>query len=251
LTPGKEATEMSVTGYARTALALIGLVAAVGSSAADHLAGYLVDGSGQAVRSGFGDCFRTGSWSSTRPGIGCDASPERVVLLPGPDGNVGKVVVFSAGNERVLDSAYAGAEIGQGGAITLRNEDASAVQKRYAGALGAQPPRPMAFVVNFVSGSATELTPESRRVIEEVKAALAGRPAPEITVIGHTDRVGKLEANDALSRKRAETVRDILAASGVKALSLDVAGRGEREPLVATADEVDEPRNRRVEISVR
>lgn len=235
---------------------LASLVAAVflsgaGSAVADELAGYLVDSSGKAVRSGFGDCLRTGSWSASRPGVGCDASPERVVLLPGPDGKVGKVVVYSAGGERVLDSAYAGAEVGQGGSISLRNEDAATVNKRYADTLAAQPPRPMSFVVNFVSGSATELTPESKLVIENVKSALAGRPAPEITVIGHTDRVGKVEANDALSRKRAETVRDVLVASGIKALSLDVAGRGEREPLVTTADEVDEPRNRRVEISVR
>ena len=38
---------------------------------------------------------------------------------------------------------------------------------------------------------------------------------------------------------------------GIKAASMEVAGRGEREPVVATADEVAEARNRRVEISIR
>jgi len=39
--------------------------------------------------------------------------------------------------------------------------------------------------------------------------------------------------------------------AGVAADRISVAGRGEREPLVPTADEVAEPRNRRVEINVR
>ena len=77
------------------------------------------------------------------------------------------------------------------------------------------------------------------------------RPAPEITVIGHTDRVGSDEDNDALSRARAETVRKLIEQTGVEATSLEATGRGEREPLVQTADKVAEPRNRRVEISIR
>jgi len=70
-------------------------------------------------------------------------------------------------------------------------------------------------------------------------------------VIGHTDRVGAVEFNDALSRKRAETVASRLVAAGVPAERIAVAGRGEREPLIPTNDEVAEPRNRRVEIKVR
>jgi outer membrane protein OmpA-like peptidoglycan-associated protein len=46
-------------------------------------------------------------------------------------------------------------------------------------------------------------------------------------------------------------VKDVLTAVGIQATSLDVAGRGEREPLVATVDEVPEARNRRVEINIR
>jgi outer membrane protein OmpA-like peptidoglycan-associated protein len=72
----------------------------------------------------------------------------------------------------------------------------------------------------------------------------------EISVIGHTDRVGKLEANDALSLKRAEAVGEQLKAAGILA-PMEFAGRGEREPLIPTADEVPEPANRRVEINLR
>ena len=53
-----------------------------------------------------------------------------------------------------------------------------------------------------------------------------------------------------LSLRRARKIRDDMVKLGVPA-QIQVAGRGEREPLVATEDEVAEPRNRRVEISVR
>lgn len=220
-----------------------------GQSAAD-LTGYLVDSSGNPVRAGSGACIHSGSWSAQMPGIGCDATPDRVVLLPGPDGKAGAVVVRSAAGEKVLDSAYAGLEISKA-KLVERQEDAASVQQRYGATLGAQPPRPVSYTVNFASGSSTELTDASKPIIEQIKVALAARPVPEITVIGHTDRIGNAEANDKLSLQRAEAVKDILLSASVKASHVDVAGRGEREPLVATADEVAEARNRRVEISVR
>lgn len=179
------------------------------------------------------------------------APTDHAVLLPEPDGKVGALVVKTAAGERVLDTAYAGVAVDSRGAMVAVQEDAASVRARYGAALDAQPPRAQSFIVYFVSGSAADLTPESGPVLEALKSTLAGRPAPEIMVIGHTDRVGKLEANDELSLKRATSVRDHLVAAGIRAASLEVAGRGEREPLVPTEDEVAEPRNRRVEISVR
>ena len=175
---------------------------------------------------------------------------DRIVLLPGEDGKVGKVSVKTGASEHHLTTAYAGAEVGVAGAIDARTEDADSVKQRYGAVLAARPMKPVSFVVNFVSGR-NELTPESAPVLAQLKAELARRPAPEIAVIGHTDRVGKLEANDALSIKRAEAVRSMLVNHGIPASSIEASGRGEREPLVPTADEVAEAKNRRVEISVR
>ena len=70
-------------------------------------------------------------------------------------------------------------------------------------------------------------------------------------VIGHTDRLGQETFNDMLARKRAEMVASRLVSSGVPLERIEVAARGEREPLIPTADGVSEPRNRRVEIKVR
>lgn len=229
---------------------LLGAILAPAIADSAELAGYLVDGQGNPVLSGTGSCIRTGSWSERLPGAGCDATPDRVTLLPDAHGRAGAVVVRSASGEKVLDRAYAALEV-LPTSIAERQQDRAAVEQRYGALLAAQPPRPVAYTVYFMSGSATELTPASQAVFEQIKLTLASRPAPEITVIGHTDRVGSLESNDILSLRRAEAVRNVLVAVGIRAASLDIAGRGEREPLVATADGVDEVRNRRVEIDLR
>ena len=68
---------------------------------------------------------------------------------------------------------------------------------------------------------------------------------------GHTDRVGSVADNDRLSLQRAEAVRAMLIQRGINSSFLRAVGRGEREPLIPTADEQAEPRNRRVEVIVR
>ena len=181
---------------------------------------------------------------------GQSSPPDRVVLLPDADGKVGKVLVSSSGGQQLLDSAYAATEVDASGNILLLTEIAESVRTRYGALLDARPPAPRSFTVNFVSGSAQELTSESKSVFDQLRTAVASRPAPELTVIGHTDRVGSVEANDALSLKRAEAVGNLLNATGIQA-QMEFAGRGEREPLIPTADEVAEPANRRVEINLR
>ena len=96
-----------------------------------------------------------------------------------------------------------------------------------------------------------ELTAESKAELQNVLAALKDRPLPDVLVIGHTDTVGDAVGNDRLSAQRAETVKGFLVDIGIPAERIRTAGRGERELLVPTADDVDEPRNRRVEINVR
>ena len=174
----------------------------------------------------------------------------RVVLLPEADGRVGSVLVTSESSEQVLSTAFTSAEVSKRGAITLQTEDAGQVNQRYAATLAARPAAPVSFILYFEFGSAVDIAPTFKPVLDQLTAALATYPAPEITVIGHTDRVGSEESNDVLSLQRAQTVRDFILQAGVKA-DIEVSGRGEREPIVPTADEVAESRNRRVEINVR
>jgi len=178
---------------------------------------------------------------------GC--ASERIVLLPSADGRASSVVVRDASGEVVLSQSYAAVKRSQG-ANTPYQSTPDEVRERFAQALSAQPARPSTYVLYFESGG-NVLTPESQAALDVLRKEIAERPASEVMVIGHTDRVGGLEGNDQLSKVRAEGLRDQLIEAGVQAEKMEAVGRGERDPLVPTEDEVDEPKNRRVEISVR
>lgn len=174
---------------------------------------------------------------------------ERVVLLPSADGARSAVVVRDKQGEVLLDQPYAAVKR-QAGANAGYQSSPEEVQARFAGALAAQPARPASYVLYFEAGG-NVLTAESQAALATIRKEIAERAASEVMVIGHTDRVGSVEGNDKLSLKRAEGLRDLLIEAGVPADKLEAVGRGERDPLVPTADEVDEPKNRRVEINVR
>lgn len=189
-----------------------------------------------------------GIWTKPAP---APVPVERVVLMPDADGKVGKVVVVNrAGVEQSIDQAWQTAVVKNNNSVELKSGDAAAESARYADVLAARPPAVLSFNVYFETGS-SRLNAQAREVFENVRAELARRPVPEVLVIGHTDRVGTVAANDELSRARAATVRDLLVQFGIPAAQIEISGRGEREPLVPTADEVPEERNRRVEITVR
>jgi outer membrane protein OmpA-like peptidoglycan-associated protein len=179
---------------------------------------------------------------------GC--SRELIVLLPGPDGSVGAIDVSKRGADPVtLDRAYAGAESALLGfdAIAV-SEDR--VRSDFAHALDAQPPEPVTYVLYFEEGS-TDVVPGSRPELAQMLHDVETRIVADIQVTGHTDRVGSVENNDRLARERATMVRAVLVRQGIAPGAVRASGRGEREPLVPTPDEVREPRNRRVSVTVR
>jgi outer membrane protein OmpA-like peptidoglycan-associated protein len=175
---------------------------------------------------------------------------ELVVVLPGPDGKVGTVVVQRRGERALLNTAYAASRISEGSTPQAQNLGAGEVRREFQAVLGALPGRPKSFLVYFLEGK-DEFTDESRVELQKILAELRGRGAPDVVVIGHSDRLASDEYNDRLSLQRAGRVREELVRLGIPPARIQTAGRGEREPLVPTADGVAEPRNRRVEINVR
>jgi OOP family OmpA-OmpF porin len=111
--------------------------------------------------------------------------------------------------------------------------------------------RDRAFMSCISSSGRVVPTPESRALLPRILAEVTALPASEVVVIGHADRVGGLEANDQLSLQRAGVVRDLLVGVGVARETITVIGRGKREPAIVTADNIPEPRNRRVELKLR
>ncbi|WP_411881038.1 OmpA family protein [Polaromonas sp. YR568] len=186
---------------------------------------------------------------------GCSTPGARVVLLPQEGGAPSAVVVRAKagpGAEAVLSQPYqrATAASGASGAPTVDQADPAKVQAENRALFEMAPPRPQRYTLYFDAGG-TVLTAESQKVLEEVLAAALARSGGDVVITGHTDTVGSGLSNDALSAQRAQQVRQMLAERQFPAARIEAAGRGERDLAVPTADEVDEPRNRRVTVEVR
>lgn len=179
------------------------------------------------------------------------ARTDLYILLPGAGGaSSGALAVTSGAQQQTLATPYAAATVAQPGTIGTKTMTEAETRSLFEAALAAQPPRPTSYVLYFLLDS-DELTPESRAMVETILGEITKRPAPEVIVIGHTDTMGSQDYNDDLSLKRAKLVRSKLIERGLKEADVEASGRGKRELLVPTADQVPEARNRRVEIIVK
>lgn len=108
----------------------------------------------------------------------------------------------------------------------------------------------VSLTVTFATGSAT-LSPQAEAVLDNLGQALASPRLARFRfrVEGHTDSVGTASANQELSERRAEAVRDeLVKRHGIDPTRVVTRGHGEQQLLIPTPDETPEPRNRRVQI---
>lgn len=178
------------------------------------------------------------------------AAPALFAVLPAPDGHIGAIVVERGGERRLVNSAYGAERVRADGTLERIELTPERIRETFGTTLEALPAAPATFTLYFLEGR-DELTPESKRELQRVFAELRHRPLPDIVVTGYTDTVGSTHYNDRLSLARAERLREMLISFGLPAEHVHAAGRGKRELLVATHDNMPEPRNRRVEITVR
>jgi OOP family OmpA-OmpF porin len=104
-------------------------------------------------------------------------------------------------------------------------------------------------IIEFESGSAT-LTAAGRAILDEMVVAMKQVGDQQVQVIGHTDDVGRREANVALSLQRAIAVKAYLEAAGVAADNLSVQGFGPDRPVADNSSPEGRARNRRIEFRV-
>jgi OOP family OmpA-OmpF porin len=164
---------------------------------------------------------------------------------------VGTVTVKTANDVRTVDKAYHYVQVT---GDTARVSEAQAVSEarlseKYGELLKAQPSKAVAFVLYFLSGT-TQLTKESLAVIAKVVGTIQDQASATVTVIGHTDTRGTEETNEPLSLNRAKAVEKMLKAGHPALRDVNVHFFGSREPLVPTGPNVDEPKNRRVEVLI-
>lgn len=175
-----------------------------------------------------------------------------IVLLPDPETDTtGHATIWTKSGSADLASerdAVAVASNRPPGRVTKISGDD--VERLFGPALDALPPEPRSFTLYFKFES-DDLTEESTRLVPSVLSIVKQRSDPEVAIVGHTDTMGLPEANIALGMKRAAFVRKLLIEAGLDPTTIELVSHGEAAPLIRTPDETPEPRNRRVEITVR
>ncbi|TWC66567.1 OmpA family protein [Herbaspirillum sp. SJZ099] len=181
---------------------------------------------------------------------GCAGPTERFVLLPQPDGSNSSIVVKTAAGEAALATPYASVESASGKIGKAATLSESEVQARYAPVMQSLPLRPRTYELLFELGS-DRLTPASRKLLEEAIEEFRTFPAGEFILVGHADNIGSDAINESLSVRRAQLVERELIRARIAPLSIEVVGKGAREPRIPQKKGVPEPRNRFVEIRIR
>ncbi len=170
------------------------------------------------------------------------------VLLDNPDGSTGAITFTNAQGTIAVNRAKNAVNLD--GSTAPYTIDESTLQKDFGAVIAARPQAPASFLLYFQTGG-TQLTPESQALIAKIVADAAKRPAVDISVIGHTDTEGDANANEKLGQQRAQAISQMLTDAGLKAIDTTVTSHGERDLLVKTPDNTAEPKNRRVEVTIR
>lgn len=106
---------------------------------------------------------------------------------------------------------------------------------------------PKKFVLYF---NGLQIVPNSRKQLQQMLALVAKRKGEYIEVSGYTDTVGKKQFNYKLGLKRAKKIAAMIAKADRDAIKVVVKSYGESALAVPTADNVQEDRNKRVEVFV-
>lgn len=186
--------------------------------------------------------------------LGCVACGPKAhfLLLPNEDGTVGKILVQNEGGSQIVDRAHheTHVEAPDKAPSEPRIMPPEEIQKTFGDVLKISVRPPDHFLLYFQEGK-SDLTEESKDIVPKIFQAIRDRASHDISIVGHADTKGSAEVNFRISKQRAEIVAEMLKSAGVDPENLEITSHGERNLLVQTPDEVSEPRNRRVEVTVR
>ncbi len=102
----------------------------------------------------------------------------------------------------------------------------------------------------YFATNKTRILSRSEQALNDLYMYLARNPQVRIKIIGHTDNVGKDEANQKLSDGRANAVMQDLIERGIAPERLQAEGRGETQPIDTNDTDEGRQNNRRVEIEI-
>ncbi len=251
--------------------------------------GYLHDKDGELILNSLGECIRTSSWTAETAIPECEGVEEEKVADTDQDGIADNrdqcpatpagAMVDATGCEKdsdkdgIADSAdscpgtASGVAVDSSGCKIVvapakpKDTDNDGIADQNDQCPDSKPGANVdakgcelkqSFVlegVNFVTGS-DEITAASRSVLDEVAKTLIRNVEVNVEVAGYTDDRGNADFNQALSQKRAESVKAYLQSSGVAASRMTVKGYGEDSPIADNSTAEGRAKNRRVELHI-
>ena len=193
----------------------------------------------------FASCSTVQNSSSTTKGA---------VIGTAAGAGLGALIGGKAGNTAV--GAIAGAAIGgvAGGLIGKKmDRQAREIENTVAGAEVIKADE--GIIVKFDEGilfdfNSSTLKSAAKTNIANLVETLNKEPDTEILVIGHTDNVGTLSANQKVSESRAASVKSYAVSQGLKSGRIKTQGKNYSEPLASNDTDAGRAENRRVEIVI-
>lgn len=94
------------------------------------------------------------------------------------------------------------------------------------------------------------LQPSSHQALDEFFKILDSKKDMKVEIGGHTDNVGSAQANQILSEKRANAVKEYLVKKGIDANRIKAKGYGQTTPIATNETPEGRQQNRRTEVKV-
>jgi OOP family OmpA-OmpF porin len=223
--------------------------------------GYLVDSANEPVKSGFGLCWHTGTWTPADAVVeGCDdllkPAPAPVpVRAPEPAPEPAPAPKVEA-----AEPAPASAEAAAAAAPEPEPEPVPAPVPAAAAAPAPAPApaaaaAPSAEKVTFEADTFFDfdkftLKPAGKAKLEDLVSKLTGTDIEVVVATGHTDSVGTEAYNQKLSMRRANAVKAFLVSKGIPADRVFTEGKGESKPVASNKTSEGRAKNRRVDVEV-
>jgi len=267
--------------------AIISLVAFAPAQAADISStnnAYAVDSSGNIVRDNYGSCVRSTKWTKETAIASCEnptpksekaAATAKAATVSAPVEPVNDGIKNNGQRAYAIDSNGYIVRDGYGGCVrTIEWTKETAIAK----CEGWEEPKPVVEPAPVVVAPAVTPKPAPivKKVSEDVPAAFLGffdtdkavlkqaateeldvysdymtrNPSKNIKVTGHTDSTGSEAYNQALSEKRAVSVKTYLEGKGIDGTRIETIGMGESSPVATNKTKEGRAENRRVEIEV-
>ena len=103
--------------------------------------------------------------------------------------------------------------------------------------------------LEFDNGSAV-LKAASYKELEQLVEYMQHKPEIKVDINGHTDNVGKEQANKILSQQRADAVKYFLISKGIAENRINTQGFGASQPIADNSTEEGRQKNRRTELRI-